>query len=160
MASTSGNLNTMALVSGDRPLPTATDLSLPGMEAIFWQGQGHQLRPPAWFPLAPMIEHLAYVIADNPDDLTSHTRRVLLSLQQPDQDRIAGSLVDLFIALGTRGRRLRERLLHQAIPMISADLAKRLLGWLIFDRPDARLLSDNVHAVLSPRLHGRPLIVD
>jgi len=130
------------------------------MEPIFWQGHGHQLRPPAWFPLAPMIEHLAYVVARDPGDLTSHTRRVLLSLQQPDQDRIAGSLADLFIALGTRGRSLRERLLGEAILVINSDLANRLRSWLIFDRPDARLLSDNFHAVLAPRPAGRPLVVN
>jgi hypothetical protein len=150
----------MALVTGERPLPAPADLLLPGMEPVFWQGQGHQLRPPAWFPLAPMIEHLAYAVARDPQDLTAHTRRVLLSLRQHDQERIAGSLADLFIALGVRGRGLRERLLNEAIPLISSDLGKRFRSWLIFDRPDAQIMHHNVHAVLAPRPPGRPLVIN
>lgn len=149
----------MTLVTGEPPVPTEADLALPGMEPVFWQGQGHQLRPPAWFPLAPMIDHLAYAIAREPHDLTNHTRRVLLALRQGDPETVTGCLADLFIVLGSRGKGLREDLLQQAVPLINSDLAMRFRNWLVFDRPDARILRNNHHAVLAPRPPGRPLVV-
>jgi GNAT superfamily N-acetyltransferase len=148
----------MRLVLADSPAPTVADMALPGMEPIFWQGAGHQLRPPAWFPLAPMIEHLAYVVARTPTDLTAHTRRVLLCLDQGDPARIAGSLADLFIALGSRGLGLRKQLFAQAEELLPEELAKRFRGWLILGRADPQILRDNVHAVLAPRPPSRPLI--
>ena len=148
----------MGLVTGNPPVPTAADLGLPGMEPVFWQGQGHQLRPPAWFPLAPMIDHLAYAVAREPGDLTTHTRRVLLALRQGDPETVTGSLADLFIALGPRGKGLREDLLRQAVPFINSDIAMRFRNWLTFDRPDNRILRNNRHAVLAPRPPGRPLV--
>lgn len=149
---------TTQLVSGDFAAPTASDLALPGMEPSFWQGQGHQLHPPAWFPVAPMVEHLAYAVARDPADLTAHTRRVLLCLRQPDMARLSGSLSDLFIALGTHGLGLRKRLLAMAEPRLCDDMRQRFRRSLTVGQPQSGMFQDNVHSVLAARPPGRPLV--
>jgi hypothetical protein len=54
---------------------------------------------------------LSHHIRRYPLDLRAHTQRVLLAQQEPLLDRLAGSLQDVFLALGDAGHLLRERLL-------------------------------------------------
>jgi hypothetical protein len=55
--------------------------------------------------------HLSCLVARDPLDLEAQTRRVLLSTQPPHQVQNFGALIDLFLALGDKGRGLRKALL-------------------------------------------------
>ncbi|WP_284189941.1 hypothetical protein [Zoogloea oryzae] len=52
-------------------------------------------------------------LARQPDDLTSHTRRILIAWQLGDGDATYGALVDLFIVLAERGVGLKSAMLSQ-----------------------------------------------
>ena len=60
-------------------------------------------------------------VARDPLDVEAHARRVLLASRPPLTDRVFGALVDLFLALGDRGRGLRRQLLDQAMPWLDPD---------------------------------------
>ncbi|WP_295388592.1 hypothetical protein [uncultured Thiodictyon sp.] len=147
------------LVPDNLTAPLPEDLGQPGMEPIFWQGADHNLLVPDWYPPGPMIEHLAYSVARTPADLTAHTRRVLLCLNQADPAALFGSLADLFIALGQRGEALRRRLFDLARPLLPEAQARPLAAWLEQGGVDDRVLPDDTHAVLAARPRGRPLIL-
>ncbi len=55
---------------------------------------------------------LTHHIRRYPQDLRAHTQRILLAQSEPVQDRLAGSLQDVFLALGNAGQQLRGRLLE------------------------------------------------
>lgn len=150
----------LARVSGIDYVPASTDLHLPGMAPVFWQGVGHGLRLPAWYPAGPMAEHLAYAIAREPDNLTAHARRVLLCLERPRQDLISGALMDLFIVLNGRGAGLAERLFKLSRPHLSAARQDFFQDWLTRGALDDRPIYDNVHAVLAPPCRGSALTRD
>lgn len=54
---------------------------------------------------------LSHHIRRYPHDLRGHTQRILLAQAEPLRDRLAGSLQDMFLALGESGQQLRSRLL-------------------------------------------------
>lgn len=145
------------LVSGPGYVPALTDASLPGMAPIFWQGTGHALRLPTWYPAGPMAMHLAYVIAREPADLTAHARRVLLCLERPQEALVSGALMDLFIVLNGRGRALATRLLALSEPHLSPSQQVFFQDWLQHGAVSERPVLDNVHAVLAPACRGRHL---
>ncbi len=145
------------LVSGTSYEPASTDIHLPGMAPVFWQGAGHGLRLPAWYPAEPMAVHLAYVIAREPTDLTAHVRRILLCLERPRQELVSGALMDLFIVLNGRGAALAKRLYALARPHLSAVQEEFFQDWLTRGAVPERPVLDNVHAVLAPPCRGVPL---
>jgi hypothetical protein len=55
---------------------------------------------------------LSHHIRRYPHDLRGHTQRILLAQAEPLRDRLAGSLQDIFLALGSSGQQLRGRLLE------------------------------------------------
>lgn len=59
------------------------------------------------------LEHLSYCVVRNPSDLISHMRRIVLQEKLGDSETLYAALVDLFIALGSKGKALRSRLLRQ-----------------------------------------------
>lgn len=65
--------------------------------------------------------HLAARVARDGLDLEAHVRRVQLASRAPLTELAFGALLDLFLALGPRGRALRERLLDQAQGWLEAD---------------------------------------
>ncbi|ACB32929.1 hypothetical protein Lcho_0654 [Leptothrix cholodnii SP-6] len=67
--------------------------------------------------------HLSALVARDGHDLESHARRVLLAFRPPLTDLAFGALVDLFLALGERGRGLRRRLLETGEGWLEADEA-------------------------------------
>ncbi|WP_166805026.1 hypothetical protein [Nitrosococcus wardiae] len=73
-----------------------------------------------------LIEMMAYEIAWRPNDLQTHVRRLLLSISCRDGAQSYGALLDLYIALGEKGRQLRQRMLLLASPMLTAEQNKML----------------------------------
>ncbi|MGY0196157.1 hypothetical protein ACWA7J_13930 [Leptothrix sp. BB-4] len=74
--------------------------------------------------------HLGAAIARDPLDLEAHVRRVQLACVAPLTDLAFGALVDLFLALGPRGRALRGRLLDQAEAWLAPEDAHFLRAYL------------------------------
>ena len=63
---------------------------------------------------------LSHHIRRYPQDLGAHAQRILLAQQEILRSRLAGSLQDLFLALGDAGQLLRERLFH----LVKDDLGR------------------------------------
>lgn len=66
-----------------------------------------------------MLHHLAAHIESKPNDLLSHTRRILIAIDLKDPDELFGALVDLFIAKGDTIVNVRANLLQRAAPLLS-----------------------------------------
>jgi hypothetical protein len=145
------------LVPDSATVPSVEDLDLPGMEPVFWEGRDHALHVPDWYPVGPMIEHLAYRVARTPTDLAAHTRRFLLCVRAGVPAPVLGSLADLFIALGSRGTDLRTRFYALALQVLPAAMLDQAHRWLAQGFVDEEALPDDTHAVLVARPSGRPL---
>lgn len=74
--------------------------------------------------------HLSSLVARDPLDLESQARRVLLSTQAPHRAQAFGALIDLFLALGDKGRGLRRTLLDAARSCLADDEHRFLLAHL------------------------------
>lgn len=65
---------------------------------------------------------LSHHIRRAPLDLRAHVQRILLTHQESLADRMEGSLMDLYLALGNdSGSMLKERMLEQCHPYLSAE---------------------------------------
>lgn len=62
---------------------------------------------------------LKHRVLKNPNDLRSHVRRILLSIDQDDDHDLEGALTDLFIVLQSRGLALKDLLLGVAETCLS-----------------------------------------
>ncbi len=59
-----------------------------------------------------ILDHLAHKIQRRPADLTAHIQRLKIYHQYDDREGQYGALLDLFIALGEKGKPLRLRMLR------------------------------------------------
>ena len=85
------------------------------------------------------LYHTTRIVAATPNCLSSHVRRIFLSIECNDRPALIGALVDLFLVLKGRGRVLFERLLQQS----SAVLGRRLMGTM-----KRTFLGDDVQRVM------------
>jgi len=70
---------------------------------------------------AALLRRLDHDIVRNRVALILHVQRLLLYLQEQDADGACGALLDMFIALGERGRDLRQSMVHRASPLLGAQ---------------------------------------
>ncbi|MEY2689073.1 MAG: hypothetical protein RL375_3271 [Pseudomonadota bacterium] len=85
-------------------------------------GQGEHLA--AGLPACDTASAWRYVtalVARDPLDLEAQARRVVMACQPGLRDRLFGALIDVFLALGNRGRGLRTALLHKARAHLELD---------------------------------------
>ena len=86
-----------------------------------------------------LLAHLEMHLARQPDDLTSHTRRILIAWQLGDGDATYGALVDLFIVLAERGVGLKSAMLSQTALQLGPSqrrfLASHLASGVRADEP-------------------------
>jgi hypothetical protein len=73
---------------------------------------------------------LARDVARNPNNLLAHVQRVHLWVDTRHHDETWAALLDLFIALGPRGRALRERMLRAAEGVLPRDRLEFLFASL------------------------------
>ena len=77
-------------------------------------------------------------LARQPQDLRSHSRRVLLARRSGNREAIYGALVDVFIALAERGAGLKSALLSQTAMQLGPPerlcLARHLASGLRADQ--------------------------
>ena len=62
--------------------------------------------------------YLSHQVRRKPHDLRNHIRRVLLAKEYALTDQLAGSLLDLFLALGNSGTMLKERMLELCLTQL------------------------------------------
>ncbi|MFO1414955.1 MAG: hypothetical protein U1F10_13795 [Burkholderiales bacterium] len=74
---------------------------------------------------------LAHAVAREPANLVAHVQRILLWLEERDDDQAFGALLDLFIELGTRGIDLRARMLTAGYGIIGDAHRQYLRGLLV-----------------------------
>jgi len=102
-----------------------TYLGLPRVEPEFISRKLWLERPPVEEGVV-FADYLAHRVSRNANDLISHVQRVILVRQQRDQDASYGALLDLFIALGDKGLRLRRRLLATCGTLLSNEQRQAL----------------------------------
>ena len=135
------------------------ELRLPGLDPVFLLDGWRSLAALPKSAPERLATHFAHQICRAPADLRCHTQRILFAIQQQHTDGVFGALLDLFIALGDKGRDLRARLLGNARPLLSQEqygLFKQRLdsGIQRFDR-----LPLSQYAVLPLFLQGESLMV-
>lgn len=67
------------------------------------------------------LAYLGHRIFDHPEDLRSHVQRIFLLLEGSESDELQDALVDLFIALGGKGRALKRHMLDHARLRLSQE---------------------------------------
>lgn len=105
----------------DCPL-TGIEAGQPGLDAVFYAGSGLGHSAPDWYPARRMATHLARCVLRNPNDLPSHSRRINFLLDHGEPLALAAAVADLFLVLGEREPRWRERLLAMIDRRVPADL--------------------------------------
>lgn len=89
------------------------DLPVPDLPLAFTLPQERRLQFASGNPSA-VWRFLSHHICRYPQDLRAHTQRILLAHREAAlHDRLAGSLLDLFIALGKAGAQLKGHLLER-----------------------------------------------
>lgn len=100
------------------------------MEPVFSLPRGGDLRLDCKRHGPKLADHLAFQVTRAPHDLGNHVRRVLYCYEAGDSNALCAALIDLNLALGSRGHALRLRLLEGARSKLDAQhyrfLADRL----------------------------------
>lgn len=131
-----------------------------GSDPMFVFTPAGRLDCPADTEVQEAWRHFTVQVARDPLDLEAHTRRVLLASRPPLTDRAFGALVDLFMALGGRGRGLRRQLLEQAMPWLDPDDAHFLRLHLDTELPRGAQLPSQRWSVLDTAVLGSLRMVD
>ena len=85
---------------------------LPELPLIFSLSQDKSLHLTQNQDATRVWRYLSHLIRRSPHNLSAHVQRIFLSKEAPLNECLAGSLQDLFIALGEAGHLLRERMFH------------------------------------------------
>ncbi len=90
-----------------------------------------RLSTAAGFVALPTWRHLSHHIRRYPRDLRAHVQRILLAQDAALPDYLEGSVLDLFLALGSSGALLKAHVMRLCGDAISADTRQ-----LLQDMPD------------------------
>lgn len=129
----------------------ASDLIDP---AFAYAPTGPLYRPGSCDPLDAW-RFLSSAVARDPLDLESHARRVALAASSQHAGQTFTALMDVFLALGDKGRNLRTQLLEMATPSLSSEDADFFRQALISGLSRGAGLPMGTHSVLDPGLMGR-----
>lgn len=102
------------------------DFGQPGLDAVFYVGEGLGLASPSWYPVDRVEAHLAQSLLRDPHDLACHARRIDLWLDQPGFVELAAALTDLFLVLGTSNCKMQQRFLAMAGDRLPAEVREYL----------------------------------
>jgi hypothetical protein len=105
-----------------------------------------------------MQQYLARRIAARPGDLRSHTRRVLLSHSLGDTEEAFAALVDLAIATGTKGGKLKQRLVRVCAPLFTSA-QQQFLEQHCADGLPATASIDSSRTMLTSGANGGTILV-
>jgi hypothetical protein len=93
----------------------------PFVQAAFLDIPAWSLTPPKDFDLKQWATHLAHRSAQEPRNLLHHVRRIYLHIALKEPKELYGALLDLYLALGDKGERLRLRLFAKAKPLLPQE---------------------------------------
>ncbi len=129
-------------------------------DPAFGLDEAKNLLPNKKFNTPSGRRHLATRIARDHSDIQAHVQRIYLYLDSRDsEEMIFGALIDLFLALGSKGHELREAVLKLARPQLHEKdyhfLVQRLKNGL--QRMDVLPVSED--SVLDRALIGRRYLV-
>jgi hypothetical protein len=88
-------------------------------QAVFQEPSNKRLSPPLRVDPDQWATHLAHISAREPGNLLNHVRRIYLHLAHKQSAPLYGAMLDLYLALGDKGGRLRQHLLHKAQELLS-----------------------------------------
>lgn len=105
---------------------------LPELPLAFRLPAERQLRLPSHYTALSTWRFLSHHISRYPQDLRAHTQRILLTQREPELgERLAGSLQDLFIALGVAGGQLKSHLLELSTAQLREEDRQFFQQWLL-----------------------------
>lgn len=90
-------------------------------QAVFLQPSDNRLSPPVGVDPDQWATYLAHISAREPANLLNHVRRINLHLALKQSDPLYGAMLDLYLALGDKGGRLRHHLLQKARGLLSQE---------------------------------------
>jgi hypothetical protein len=99
--------------------------------------------------------HLSAQVARDPLDLEAHARRVVLASTTRQSAQAFTAVLDLFLALGTKGHGLRKMMLHQVEGVLSSEENEFLAQALETGLTRESDLPLGTYALLDPAWMGR-----
>jgi tetratricopeptide (TPR) repeat protein len=90
-------------------------------QVVFHEPSSNGLSLPKGVDRDHWTTYLAYISSEQPDNLLNHVRRIFTHLKYKQSEQLYGAMVDLFIALGDKGERLRFNLLQKSKKVISQE---------------------------------------
>lgn len=135
-----GSVQDANAVPGDISLDAATEayFGIEGNRHLFFR----EVAPGAALFNASLA-YLGHCIFDHPEDLRSHVQRIFLLIKGGESDELQDALIDLFIALGGKGRALKRhvldqarlRLSHSAFTLLEQHLDDGFAPWAVLASP-------------------------
>lgn len=138
----------MNAASNLSPLPSGF------LDTVFTYSRGGPLDVGYGGDLQSAWRHFSALVARDPLDIEAQVRRVLVASQPGMHGRAFGALLDLFLALGPRGRELRRLMLDAAQDAIEADELRFLQAHLDDGLARNALLPSGTGAVLDTAVLG------
>ncbi len=139
----------------------SADPTLPGedtyrsfVQAAFLDIPTWSLTPPKDFDLRLWATHLAHRSAQEPRNLLHHVRRVYLHIALKEPNELYGALLDLYLALGDKGERLRLRLLAKAKSLLPQERTELFVQHQESGLQTQQSLPPTQHSVLGNFLTG------
>lgn len=78
------------------------------------------LKPLHW-PIDEAYRYLQYWIAAHPKSLLQHVQRINLATLSQEAEKVHSALLDLYLALGEKGKEIRMEMLSLARPFLSEE---------------------------------------
>lgn len=78
------------------------------------------LKPLSW-DIEATHRHLLHYLARHPEALLQHVQRINLAIISEDNIKVFCALLDLYLALGAKGRALRADMLSAAMPLLTDE---------------------------------------
>lgn len=118
-------------------MTSVTELNELSPDMAFRDNQSRQLWIDSAIPPQRVNDWFSHHVVRQPEDLLAHVQRVHFAAGENAELALYSALLDLFIALGSRGRALREMMLAQSSNLLS-DVHKDFLQASIADGIAAR----------------------
>ncbi len=117
-------------------------------------------RLPTIYSKETTLEYLAYRVLQHPKDLLTHMQRIFLEVNSGKAERIYAAVLDLFIVLDDIGEPLKNRLLKQIKPRISASLHQKLLEMKQGTGVFSGITPNSAYSVMSNGVVGLKKLID
>ncbi|MBL8329881.1 MAG: hypothetical protein JNJ71_13625 [Rubrivivax sp.] len=139
--------------------PAHETIAAPLPDAAFAYAPGGSLMATTACDAHDAWRHLSSTVLRDPLDLEAHARRVLLACEDGPSGRAFTALVDLYLALGSRGSALRQRLLDHARPCLSPEDAAFFEQSFSAGALPSASLPIGTQSLLDPGLMGSPVMI-